>query len=61
MFPPPVRYTPKGVHYYKDLEKENRFSLVYDERCERLYQGSLKVLDSRLLEEEEDTFEDCGD
>jgi hypothetical protein len=33
---------------------------VYDERVERLYTGSLKVLDSKLLEEEDDTFEDCG-
>jgi hypothetical protein len=41
MFPPPVRYSPKGVHYFKELEKENKFELVYDERTERLYKGSL--------------------
>lgn len=61
IFPPPVRYTPKALHYFKELEKENRFSLVYDERCEKLCRGSLQVLDSKLLEEEDDTFEDCGD
>lgn len=32
MFIPPVRYSPKGVHYFKELEKENKFELVYDER-----------------------------
>jgi hypothetical protein len=48
------------LHYYKELEKENKFELVYDERVERLYTGSLQVLDNKLLEEEDDTFEDCG-
>ena len=61
IFVPPQRYSPKGVHYYKELEKENRFELVYDERVEPLFEGGLKVLDSKLLEEEEDTFEDDGE
>lgn len=61
LFPPPQRYSPKGVHYFKELEKENKFELVYDERVERLYKGSLEVLDKRLMDEEDDTFEDCGE
>ena len=59
LFPPPVRYTPKAMHYYKELEKENKFELVYDERVHPLYKGAL--LDMKLLEEEDDTFEDSGD
>jgi len=34
---------------------------VYDERVEGTYSGALDVLDSKLLEEEEDVFEDSGD
>jgi hypothetical protein len=56
MFPPPQRFSPKGLHYAKELDKENKFELVFDERVEDLYQGSLKVLDNKLLEEEDDTF-----
>ena len=61
MFPPPLRWSPKGVHYFKELEKENKFELVYDERVEPVNTGSLQILDNKLLEEEDDTFEDCGD
>ena len=61
MFPPPVRYCPKGMHYFKNLEKENRFELVYDEKVENLYKCGLNVLDAKLLEEEDDVFEDDGD
>jgi hypothetical protein len=61
MFPPPVRYNPKGVHYYKNLEQENRFELVYDERIDGLCTASVDVLDGKMLYEEDDTFEDEGE
>jgi hypothetical protein len=32
VYPPPVRWSPKGMHYFKESEKENRYELVYDER-----------------------------
>lgn len=60
-FPPPVRYYPKGVHYFKDLEKENKFELVYDSKYEPLFKCNMNVIDAKLLEEEDDTFEDDGD
>lgn len=36
-YPPPVRYNPKGVHYSKKLEEENKFDLVYDSRVDGIY------------------------
>lgn len=48
-FPPPVRYYPKGMHYFKNLEEENRYELVYDSRYEKLYDCSMAVLDQKLL------------
>lgn len=61
LFPPPVRYSAKGLHYFKNLEQENRYELVYDSRFEKLYECSMRVLDQKLLEEEDDTFEDDGE
>ena len=49
------------MHFYKDLEKENKFELVFDERVEKPFDSSSHVLDQRLLEEEDDTFEDEGE
>ena len=49
-FPPPVRYYPKGMHYFKNLEEENRYSLVYDSRIEKLYTCGTDVIDEKLLE-----------
>lgn len=60
-FPPPVRYSPKGMHYFKNLEEENRYELVYDSRVEKLNTCGTDVIDDKLLQEEEDTFEDDGD
>jgi hypothetical protein len=40
-FPPPIRYSPKGMTYVKEMEKENKFELVYDERVDKVYKGSL--------------------
>lgn len=37
IFPPPIRYTPKGVHYLKKLEEENKFDLIYDSRIDGIY------------------------
>lgn len=57
LFPPPVRYTPKGVHYHKKLEDENKFDLIYDSRLEGTFGGeSNGIIDERLLEDEDETF-----
>lgn len=34
---------------------------MYDSRYEKLYNCSMTVLDQKLLEEEDDTFEDDGE
>lgn len=61
IFPPPMRACPRGQLYTRELEKENRFELVFDERVEGLQECPPEVLDSRLQEEEDDVFEDCGE
>ena len=60
MFPPPIRYSPKGLHYSKKLEEENRFDLIYDSRIDGIFSSS-GLIDPHLLEDEDETFEDEGE
>ncbi len=60
MFPPPVRYNPKGVHYHKKLEDQNKFDLIYDSRIEGIFGQGSGVIDEKLLEDQDETFEDDG-
>lgn len=53
----------KGLHYQKKLQEWNKFQLIFDEKIQGkvLFEGSQGVLDGKLLEEEDDTFEDDGE
>ena len=34
IFTPPLNFTPKSQEYYENINEENRFELVYDERTD---------------------------
>lgn len=61
LFPPPVRYTPKFRRYFENVEEMNKLELVFDERVESGCRGDASILDTHLLCEEDDTFEDDGE
>ena len=44
----------------KNLEEQNRFDLIYDSRVSGVYE-SMGVIDAKLLEDEDQTFEDEGE
>lgn len=66
IFIPPLNFAPKSQEYYENINEENRFELVYDERMDIASkkaekQESNEFLANKDFQEEDDTFDDDGE
>lgn len=62
IYPPPIGFSPKGGVLKENVVEDMKYELVYDERWETKNDSGADLLnDKKLMEEEEDLFEDDGD